>query len=321
MPKDAVARKERESGGDAESKEIPPMRLMPTLVSVALCLGFHFWLLLEYWRVTDPATPGGPYHGLAMWPTFAAVAGYLVAVYVGPQVMSSFAPWDRAVSEFVVVYNFYQALLNAWIVYGLWSEVLQRGWPWWGQEFGRLEGWGVVDADRSWNRMAFFIYAHFIDKFVEFVDTAVMILRKKNDQLNFLHVTHHAMMGPAWLVVVHFACGGEAWWGSMMNSLVHVVMYTYYGLRALGIPFPWKRAVTDMQMVQFVLVSIQSAYEAYLTLVVQRPVYPLWLAFVQLFVMITMLLMFSSFYTKTYSKKPKAAADAPAASEERTKVE
>jgi hypothetical protein len=284
------------------AKDIPPMRLLPTIGAIALFGAHFYWLLLEYWRVTAPGAAPAPYHGLPMWPTFAAVAGYLVMVKLGPMLMQNTGAITREVFEVKVVYNIYQSLLNGWIVVGLWSAVLERGWPWWGQRFGDLEGLGMVNVDATWNKMAFFVYIHFLDKLLEYVDTVFIILGKKDEQLSFLHVTHHAMMAPVWLLVVHYACGGEAWWGSMMNSLVHVVMYGYYALTALGVQIPWKRAVTDMQMVQFVLVSVQSAYEAYLTYYVQKPVYPFWLGALQFFVMMTMLAMFSVFYTKKYKK-------------------
>ena len=43
----------------------------------------------------------------------------------------------------------------------------------------------------------------------EFMDTLIMILRKKNAQLSFLHVYHHAStFAPCWWAAVNFAPGG-----------------------------------------------------------------------------------------------------------------
>ena len=36
-----------------------------------------------------------------------------------------------------------------------------------------------------------------------------------------------------------------------LNALVHVVLYLYYGLTAIGIHPEWKRKLTEMQLIQF----------------------------------------------------------------------
>ena len=40
-------------------------------------------------------------------------------------------------------------------------------------------------------------------------------------------------------------------YGAWINSCVHVIMYFYYGLTALGIKPPFKKAVTTVQLTQF----------------------------------------------------------------------
>lgn len=57
-----------------------------------------------------------------------------------------------------------------------------------------------------------------------------MVLRKKNKQISFLHVYHHFLLVWAWFFVCKFACGGDAYFGAIMNSFIHVVMYGYYFL-------------------------------------------------------------------------------------------
>ena len=51
--------------------------------------------------------------------------------------------------------------------------------------------------------------------------------------------------------VVHFLV--PAFFGAMVNSFIHVLMYTYYGLSALGPHMQkylwWKRYLTVMQLV------------------------------------------------------------------------
>ena len=52
----------------------------------------------------------------------------------------------------------------------------------------------------------------------EFMDTAIMVLRKKNSQISFLHVYHHAStFAPCWWAAVNFAPGG----GTLAPSYPH----------------------------------------------------------------------------------------------------
>ncbi|KAI3951616.1 hypothetical protein MKX01_018732 [Papaver californicum] len=84
---------------------------------------------------------------------------------------------------------------------------------------------------------------------LEFVDTLLILLNRGNRRLTFLHVYHH--------VVVVVMC--DIWLHTsqsllpvalVTNALVHTLMYAYY-MCALGKRPPWKRIVTDCQIVQF----------------------------------------------------------------------
>ncbi|CAL5183126.1 unnamed protein product [Lathyrus oleraceus] len=97
----------------------------------------------------------------------------------------------------------------------------------------------------------FWAYIFYISKFLEFIDTLFIILSRSIKRLSFLHVYHHS--------TVPIMC--YLWLNSsqslfpialLTNSSVHVIMYSYYFLTAVGIRPPWKRAVTDCQIVQFV---------------------------------------------------------------------
>ncbi len=59
----------------------------------------------------------------------------------------------------------------------------------------------------------------------ECVDTLIMILKKKERQVSFLHVYHHAtMFFPVGWAAVKFSPGGDGWFCCALNSLVHVFM-------------------------------------------------------------------------------------------------
>ena len=56
------------------------------------------------------------------------------------------------------------------------------------------------------------LWWYYISKLVEFLDTVFFILRKKDNQISFLHVYHHASMFPIWWIGVKWVPGGQCMW-------------------------------------------------------------------------------------------------------------
>ncbi|XP_023250684.1 elongation of very long chain fatty acids protein 7-like, partial [Seriola lalandi dorsalis] len=79
------------------------------------------------------------------------------------------------------------------------------------------------------------------------------VLRKKNSQVTFLHVYHHSIMPFTWWFGVRFAPGGLGTFHALLNCVVHVIMYSYYGLTAMGPNYQkylwWKKYLTTIQLV------------------------------------------------------------------------
>lgn len=101
--------------------------------------------------------------------------------------------------------------------------------------------------------------------------------------------------------------GGDAYFGALLNSWIHVMMYSYYTLSLLKIRCPWKKYLTMSQLLQFCTVVVYTlavsvmhhragtiASEHYLCLGVQ------------IFEMTSLFFLFMHFFSKTY-KKSKAA--------------
>ncbi|CAI9553152.1 unnamed protein product [Staurois parvus] len=63
-----------------------------------------------------------------------------------------------------------------------------------------------------------------------------------------------------WWFGVKFAAGGLGTFHALVNCVVHVIMYTYYGLSALGPAYQkylwWKKYMTSIQLTQFVMVTL-----------------------------------------------------------------
>ncbi|KAL1211851.1 Elongation of fatty acids protein 3-like [Cardamine amara subsp. amara] len=97
----------------------------------------------------------------------------------------------------------------------------------------------------------FWAQVFYLSKILEFGDTVLIILGKSIHRLSFLHVYHHAtvvIMCYLWLRTRQSMFPV----GLITNSTVHVIMYGYYFLCAVGYRPKWKRLVTDCQIVQFV---------------------------------------------------------------------
>lgn len=79
------------------------------------------------------------------------------------------------------------------------------------------------------------------------------ILRKKNQQVSTLHVIHHGIMPFSVWMGLKFAPGGHSTFFALLNTFVHIIMYFYYMLSAMGPQYQkylwWKKYLTSLQMV------------------------------------------------------------------------
>nr|ACO09366.1 Elongation of very long chain fatty acids protein 1 [Osmerus mordax] len=182
----------------------------------------------------------------------AILLSYLFFVlFAGPRLMANRKPFQ--LKEAMIIYNFSLVALSVFIVY----EFLMSGWA-------TTYTWRCDPCDYSDSpqglRMVRVAWLFFFSKLIELMDTVFFVLRKKHGQITFLHIFHHSFMPWTWWWGVSYAPGGMGSFHAMVNSVVHVIMYFYYGLSAAGPRFQkflwWKEYMTAIQLVQFVLVSL-----------------------------------------------------------------
>jgi len=107
-------------------------------------------------------------------------------------------------------------------------------------------------------RLYYWIYMAYLWKYYDFVDTALLILKKKD--LIFLHVFHHATVPLCAWMAFEGRLLLPLWMGMGLNSVVHGLMYYYYYLRECGVKVWWRKLVTQIQTSQFVLGAFMTVY-------------------------------------------------------------
>ncbi|KAJ3388340.1 hypothetical protein HDU84_009854 [Entophlyctis sp. JEL0112] len=160
--------------------------------------------------------------------------------------------------------------------------------------------------------MAKICWLFYFAKYPELLDTVIMMLKKNNRQISFLHVYHHStILFYVWLVV-HWAPGGEFPLSVILNSSVHVVMYGYYLLSSMGVKqvSVIKYYITGLQMSQFGILLTQAVFDVFgETMFPGTTNFPVGIAAVNISYMISMLILFRNFYVqdrKRTGKQPPA---------------
>jgi elongation of very long chain fatty acids protein 7 len=106
----------------------------------------------------------------------------------------------------------------------------------------------------------------------------------------------------------NYTCNGFT---PLVNAGVHMVMYAYYALSALGPHMAkhlwWKRYITQLQLIQFVLVFIHGSY----FLLKTDCSCPKVLHLFQTLHAVLFIKLFGSFYLRTYRKQKTAKLSVP----------
>ncbi|XP_065178899.1 very long chain fatty acid elongase 4-like [Sycon ciliatum] len=246
----------------------------------------------------DPRTADWPLLG-EIWQPLSIAGAYLAMVFIGPKLMAPFKPFQLRVT--LVIYNLFLTLLSLYMCVEFVLSVIDGGLNW---------GCSAVDyaPTAAATRLARVCWVYYVSKVVEFFDTLFFILRKKQEQISFLHVYHHVTMFIWWWLVTKRYAGGSVYFGAMMNSGVHVIMYFYYMLAAFGPavrPYLWwKKYLTSIQMMQFLIVIGHNHYVAYSDCGFSVP-----LAYCLTAYMWSLFALFYDFYRKSYRRTSKERPD------------
>ncbi|VVC28061.1 Hypothetical protein CINCED_3A005010 [Cinara cedri] len=231
------------------------------------------------------------------WMVLTILSGYLLFVLkLGPNMMENRKPFN--IKNIMLLYNVIQTLYNSWLVTLLfitpgainyYVNHLCHPLPRHHNQF----------LIHELNKASWYF---FLSKIIDLLDTVFFVLRKKQSHVSFLHVYHHVNMVITCWAYLRFIKGEQLLFSGFINSFIHMVMYSYYFLSALGPHMQkylwWKKYLTRMQIIQFITIM---AWHAGL--------YMFNCNFPKLFIMyvvcdmVLFLYLFSMFYMKTYKPK------------------
>ncbi|KAK4542294.1 hypothetical protein LTR36_006947 [Oleoguttula mirabilis] len=191
----------------------------------------------EQWQFTPGQTPIS-----TISQTAVALASYYIIIFGGRELMKG----REAVklNGLFKIHNFYltaiSGILLALFLEQLIPTVTRHG-----------VFYSICDYDGGWTKqLVVLYYLNYLTKYLELLDTVFLVLKKK--PLTFLHTYHH---GATALLCYTQLLGHTAvsWVPITLNLMVHVVMYWYYFQSARGIRIWWKKYITMLQIVQFVI--------------------------------------------------------------------
>jgi elongation of very long chain fatty acids protein 7 len=255
-------------------------------------------LVLRYWRVVDEKLGDARVKEFPLMdtpiPTAAFILCYLAwVVVIGPLYMRDRKPYS--LKNTLIYYNAFQVLLSAYMFY----EHLMSGW---------LKGYSFTCETVDYSdgplsrRMLNLCLVYYLSKLTEFADTVFFVLRKKKSQITWLHLYHHSLTPmEAWLLV-KFISGGNATFPNILNNFVHVLMYFYYMLSAMGPQYQkylwWKKYMTELQIAQFVLCIVHN-----IRALCTGCAFPPFMSLLLLLNSIIFFVLFMNFYIQNFQKK------------------
>uniref|UniRef100_A0A7N0TW56 very-long-chain 3-oxoacyl-CoA synthase n=1 Tax=Kalanchoe fedtschenkoi TaxID=63787 RepID=A0A7N0TW56_KALFE len=175
----------------------------------------------------------------------AAVAGYLSTTFVFSRLLTPALP-SALLRLISAAHNLVLLILSLLMSLGV-TLASTSSLP-----ASHLFCFPAANPPRQGGPLFFWAHVYYLSKLLEFVDTLIIILNRTSARrLTFLHVYHHSavvVMSYLWLATSMSLFPIAL----VTNAAVHVLMYGYYLLCAVGIRPGWKRVVTDCQIVQFV---------------------------------------------------------------------
>ncbi|CAM0141983.1 Fatty acyl-CoA elongase/Polyunsaturated fatty acid specific elongation enzyme [Umbelopsis sp. WA50703] len=240
-----------------------------------------------------------------------ACVTYLVVIFGGQALMREQSPF-----KFKVLFQIHNLLLTA-VSFILLVLLIEELIP----IVAKNGIFYAICSPQAWTqKLELLYYLNYLVKYWELFDTVFLVVKKK--KLEFLHWFHHSMTA---LLCYTQLVGSTtvSWVPIVLNLTVHVLMYWYYFRTAGGAKIWWKKYLTTMQIIQFVIDLFVIYFCTYTHFAYTYSSLPTLgdcsgsenAAYFGCALLSSYLLLFINFYAKTYQKKAadKKAADKKAA--------
>lgn len=198
---------------------------------------------------------------------------------------------------FLGFYNLFQVVYCIAVV----RMCVQAGWTF--DYFYRC-----YETDFSYNpkavKMVEVAWYILIIKFIELLETCLFVLRKKQNQVTFLHVYHHISTFFIAYCFCKYVGGSMLTFSIVVNSVVHIIMYSYYFISAYDVAvFKFiaskvKKYITSMQLIQFALLTMNNLFGLQPGCNTCKPFLAMYIP--NIFILIH---LFRDFYKQSYDKK------------------
>jgi len=261
---------------------------METMISNVSTIWDDLWERRDK-RMDDYPLMSNPLHTAAI----CCVYFYLI-IFAGPRYMKDRKPMN--IRGFMIVYNALMVILSSYIV----IQALRGGW--WNDYSFTCQPVDFSDSYKA-RLMMHVSYVFFISKFIEMTDSFCFVARKKFSHLSVLHVFHHGTVAMSTYPGVRWVPGGHSTFWGLLNSIVHVFMYSYYFTAALGPQYSkyvwWKQHITKIQMIQFIMIFIHEFQLFYKN----ECDYPMGISYFIACQAVVFFILFANFYIKSYLSK------------------
>ncbi|CAN8005039.1 unnamed protein product [Ixodes hexagonus] len=221
--------------------------------------------------------------------------GYLYVVKIaGPRWMMNRKPYKLKWA--IMAYNLFQVIANAFFFVQYMRHTYLGG-----NYSVFCQG---IDYANDGDGILRVLWWYLFVRVADFMDTIFFVATKKFSHITFLHVIHHFLVVINGGMYLTFGGDGHLIMVLCFNTLVHVVMYTYYFLASLGPRIGkylwWKKYLTGLQIFQIVFLTLHSCIPLFYDCG-----FPKGLILLALPQSLMGLGLFINFYVHSYTKKGK----------------
>ena len=175
---------------------------------------------------------------------------YFVAIFVLTKIMKKREAFNPR--KFMIFYNFTCMCLATYCFVGM---------VWFYYSKGNAFTCQTVDFDTNDSKWLAHveneieINPSYVQKYWEYIDTFLFVLRKSFRQVTFLHVYHHSSVTAVVRLFLMTYPGGDNCILVIANSFIHMLMYTHYLCSVLKMKCWWRSYLTKLQLIQFLIIT------------------------------------------------------------------